>query len=181
MPLIILAVCLQIYFDYEYLKHDFWGYFVLFLPRQVAIAAVICLYWYFLVYQKTSNPDPTTLQPQSDSVDVTRQTITLEHLGRPHELQLDNVWLIRGAGNYVEIESGEGKFLKRTTLKKIQQELPPYFYQCHRSHIVNLKFVQAVQNQSSGHAVASLKNGQQVNISKRCKNIVKNQPVSCIS
>ncbi|NTS76331.1 LytTR family transcriptional regulator [Catenovulum sp. SM1970] len=178
IPMILTAVILQLLFDYSYLKSDLTGYFVLFLPRQAGIFAAVCTYWYLFIFQKqqTDTELPTTAdKPASSTEQVRAETIELEHLGRPYRLQLDTVWLIKSAGNYVEIESTEGQFLKRTTLKQMQLELPAHFYKCHRSYIINLHQVKAVQNQTSGHAIAILKNGEQVNISKRCKNTVKKQ------
>jgi DNA-binding LytR/AlgR family response regulator len=188
--MVVFAVTLQITFDYTYLKEDVIGYFVLFLPRQVGIFTVVCLYWYLAVMEKAlTEPNAQTsnsLEPNSLDVDTPtqkpkeladKQYLELEHMGRPYRLDMDSVWIIKSAGNYLELESEHGHFLKRASLKQIQVEIPGYFCQCHRSNIINLHHVCAIRNQNSGHAVAILSNGEQVNISKRYKSIVKQRLV----
>jgi hypothetical protein len=190
IPMVVFAVILQITFDYSYLKEDLTGYFVLFLPRQVGIFIVVCLYWYLAVMDKAlAEPKyrvSNSLEPDSLDIDapsqknkdlVDKQYLELEHMGRPYRLDMSSVWMIKSAGNYLELESEHGHFLKRISLKQIQLEIPQYFCQCHRSSIINLYHVCAIRNQSSGHAVATMSNGEQVNISKRYKSIVKQRLV----
>ncbi len=190
IPMVVFAVIVQITFDYAYLKEDLTGYFVLFLPRQIGIFTMVCLYWYLAVMEKTlaesgaQTSDPLTadslgvdLSSQNSKELVDKQYLTLEHMGRPYRLDMDSVWLIKSAGNYLELESEHGHFLKRASLKQIQLEIPEYFCQCHRSSIINLHHVCAIRNQSSGHAVAILSNCEQVNISKRYKSVVKQRLV----
>ncbi len=176
LPLIVIAVLVQITFDYGYIKDDFSGYFVLFLPRHAGIFAILCVYWLLFVGNKKASKPHLAEQASSPALEQAGHNLAyleLEHLGRPYKLELDLVWLIKSAGNYVEIDSEQGQFIKRASLKQLQHELPEHFYQCHRSYIVNLRHISAVQKQSSGHAVAVLNNGAQVNISKRYKNAMK--------
>jgi len=180
VPLVFISVVLQIAFDYHYLKDDLPGYFVLYLPRHAAIFILVCLYWYIFVFNKqsadisSSHSSVPNLAPTKElSVTTVEDTIELEHMGRPYKLNVASVWLIKSAGNYVEIESDQGQFLKRASLKQLHQELPDQFFQCHRSYIVNLHYVTGLQSQSSGNAVAILDQGEQVSVSKRYKAAMK--------
>ncbi|WP_206483885.1 LytTR family DNA-binding domain-containing protein [Thalassotalea sp. G2M2-11] len=178
-PMVLIAITLQLLFDFSYVKTDLTGYFVLFMPKQLAIFGAIYLYWYVKIYQKHIHNLQTHQQaPIKASDSQTAKTsplvlIELEHLGRPFKLDVQTIYLIRSAGNYVEINSTEGQYLKRASLKQILTELPDHFYQCHRSNIVNLHCISAIQNQTSGNALAILNNHQQVAISKRCKSNIK--------
>lgn len=175
-PMILVAVTLQICFDYAYLKDDVIGYFVLFLPRHMAIFAMICVYWWLFVMEKAGIvSEEVQIEIASLPAHNLRSTayLDVEHQGRPVKLSLDSVWLIKAAGNYIELDSTQGKFLKRASLKQIQLELPPQFCQCHRSAIINLQHVSALRQQNAGHALAFFSQGEPVNISKRYKNLVK--------
>ncbi|WP_449359747.1 LytR/AlgR family response regulator transcription factor [Alishewanella longhuensis] len=175
-PMILVAVTLQISFDYAYLKDDLTGYFVLFLPRHAAIFSIICCYWLIFVMDKavSGKANPITAIPQAPEQRAgSIQFIEVEHQGRPCRLDINSIWLIKSAGNYIELESEHGTFLKRASLKQIQLELPPQFCQCHRSAIINLQHVSAIRNQSAGHALALFNKGEPANISKRYKHLVK--------
>lgn len=169
-PMVLSSVILQISFDYSYLKADLFGYFVLYLPKQIGIFMITCLYWYLFVMD-----DKNTAINVCDEPTTKSEYINLEHKGRPYKLDMESIWFIKSAGNYIEIESIHGQFLKRSSLKKIQLDAPSYFCQCHRSTLVNLKHICALSNQASGHAIATLSNGSEINISKRYKNSIKEQ------
>ncbi|WP_423186109.1 LytR/AlgR family response regulator transcription factor [Alishewanella sp. d11] len=176
--LVTIAVLLQISFDYHYLKADFIGAFVLFLPRHAAIFVIICIYWWFFIMNKTVLPSELVGGAEPEPQQVIEQIndyIEVEYQGRPIRLKLNDISVIKSAGNYVEIESSEGCFLKRTSLKLLQSELPAQFCQCHRSTIVNLLHIIALKSQSTGSAIVTLQNQQTVNVSKRYKHRIKEQ------
>lgn len=173
--MVLIAVILQISFDYAYLKKDLLGYVVLYLPRQIGIFIIVCAYWYLFVMYKHSNEAAHINNVPAEQTATTTEVdyIDLEHLGRPYRLNMNTIWLVKSAGNYVEIHSEQGQFLKRSSLKQLQRSLPDYFCQCHRSIIINLQHLHAINSHSSGHAIATLRNGEQANISKRYKSSVK--------
>ena len=177
LPMVLIAVILQISFDYNYLKAELFGYFVLYLPKQIGVFLIVCAYWFFFVrdYESSVVNEHDELSTAAQQLTSKRYFIELEHKGRPYKLDMESVWFIKSAGNYIEIESVDGQFLKRSSLKKIQLDTPSYFCQCHRSILVNLKHISALSNQASGHAIATLSNGAEINISKRYKNSIKEQ------
>lgn len=72
------------------------------------------------------------------------------------------------AGNYVELVTAEGRYLHRTTLLKLEEELRPLgFVRVHRGHLLSRGAVARVQPTPSGDAVAILCNGDEVPVSRR--------------
>lgn len=170
-PMVILAVSLQISFDLTYiLNHDVIAYIVLFTPKHVAIFIAVYLYWFFMVQMPSSKR--STITPVNHS---TTKNIDVEHLGRPLQLATCDITVINASGNYVEIETNHGNYLKRDTLKQLLKLLPSYFFQCHRSHIINLKKVKSLTNQASGNGYVLLTNNQKIAVSKRYKSLLKQQ------
>lgn len=61
------------------------------------------------------------------------------------KIKLSDIDFIKSRGNYVEIHSGSNERIIKETLKKIQSRLDDnFFFQVHRSYIVNLKKIESV-------------------------------------
>lgn len=168
VPMVIIAVVLQLAFDYRYFKADLVGQFVLFLPRQIGIFIAVCCFWLLCVNSVWAQ-NVVRQQDADKETTIKRAVINVEHLGRPYAIQAEHILALNSAGNYVEIETTEGTFLKRISLKDILALLPNYFYQCHRSYAVNLHQVSSMQNQTSGTAVIYLSSGSKIPVSKSAK------------
>ena len=172
VPMITLAVMLQISFDLDYiLSNDVIAYIVLFTPKQVTIFLAVYLYWFFI----GSYPVIQKVRPLLQISQANTTIIDVEHLGCPLTLNAGDINVINASGNYVEIEANQTTYLKRSTLKQLQEILPDYFFQCHRSHIINLRKVTSVINQASGNGYVLLTNNHHVAVSKRCKSLLKQQ------
>jgi DNA-binding LytR/AlgR family response regulator len=65
------------------------------------------------------------------------------------KLELDKITTIVANGDYVSIKSEGKKYVVHTTLKKIAEKLPEnFFFQIHRSHIINIKKIVDIQDNS---------------------------------
>ncbi|BDD11206.1 hypothetical protein FUAX_36380 [Fulvitalea axinellae] len=61
------------------------------------------------------------------------------------KVKLSDVQWVKGAGNYLEIScQGNVQYLIRNSFKSFMKELPEYFFQCHKSYIINLNDIEAV-------------------------------------
>lgn len=82
-------------------------------------------------------------------------------------IPVDKISHITAEGDYVMIVSGLGNFLKETTMKFMEEKLPPdRFIRVHRSHIVNIEQVAGVEPYSKDSHLAIMKNGERVRISQ---------------
>ena len=81
---------------------------------------------------------------------------------------LADVALFEAEGNYTRIVFGSNRPLIRSTLQAVEQRLDPAtFFRASRAHIINLRFVDAVEPAVDNGYVVRLRTGQQVPVSRR--------------
>lgn len=69
---------------------------------------------------------------------------------------------------YVKLHTEKGSYLLRETMAGMEQRLDPArFIRIHRSHLVNLDYIQEIQPWSHGDCVTILKNGVKLTVSRR--------------
>lgn len=82
-------------------------------------------------------------------------------------LPIENVLYIQAAGDYVEIISEEGTFLKRESLSNMQSLLNPKLFQrVHRSAIVNVQAIKEMEPKGKGDYTLILHAGSRVSASR---------------
>ncbi|MDQ6827766.1 MAG: LytTR family transcriptional regulator [Gemmatimonadota bacterium] len=82
-------------------------------------------------------------------------------------VRLSEVDWIDGSGKYVRLHSANGKPLLRTPLGKLYAQLDPSrFARIHRSAIVNLDCVKAMQRYFPGDYVVILRSGTRLRLSR---------------
>ncbi len=82
----------------------------------------------------------------------------------------DAIVYLSAEEKYVKIHTMKESFLTRDTLSSLEQRLnPDSFRRIHRSHIINLNFVKEMQPWSHGDYVVLMKNGAELNFSRRYK------------
>jgi DNA-binding LytR/AlgR family response regulator len=65
------------------------------------------------------------------------------------KLEIEKISTIEANGDYIAIKSEGKKYVVHTTLKKIAEKLPEnHFFQIHRSHIINIKKIVDIQDNS---------------------------------
>lgn len=84
----------------------------------------------------------------------------------------DILW-IEASGNYVNIITEKKKFLMRSTLAGIKKKLEDYnFYQIHRSTIVNLDFVERIEDGTYGDYHVVMQSGEELKMSRNYKELL---------
>jgi two-component system LytT family response regulator len=88
----------------------------------------------------------------------------------------DNCWFVKlseiryfeSVGNYVKVYFGENKPMLLRSLNKIEERLDEKeFFRVNRKHIVNMTWVEKVDNWFSGGLKLTLKNGEEIEVSRR--------------
>lgn len=88
----------------------------------------------------------------------------------------DNCWFVKlseiryfeSVGNYVKVYFGENKPMLLRSLNKIEERLDKKeFFRVNRKHIVNMTWVEKVDNWFSGGLKLTLKNGEEIEVSRR--------------
>lgn len=121
--------------------------------------------------------DKTKLEARMGEIvdDVQLQKINFISENGSEELELDveNILFIRSADNYVEIlhqeRDGVKKSLFRKTLKNIEIQLRPYptFLRSHRTCIVNMDHVEALQSNFNTHILVLKSHSEQLPVSRQ--------------
>lgn len=96
--------------------------------------------------------------------------IVVKSGGRLCFLRTSEIDWIEAAGNYLTLHAGRATHMIRGTMTTIEARLDPEkFYRVHRSSIVNMDRVQALEPSITGEYVALLANGSRVNVSRSYK------------
>lgn len=83
-------------------------------------------------------------------------------------VKLSDIRLFESEGNYVRVYFHNFKPLILKSLNNLEERLhPQQFFRASRKHIVNLKWIESVENWFNGGLMAKLKSGEQVEISRR--------------
>lgn len=98
-------------------------------------------------------------------------TILAENQKDTFEFETASVLYIQSADNYVEVVFLSGYALKktliRTSLKRVEDQMPPDLVRCHRSTIVNLKQVQSVAGNAQGYKISFRESSESVVVSRK--------------
>ena len=80
----------------------------------------------------------------------------------------DDVHFLQSHGDYVRVNTGDGRFLVRGTLNEIERRWEPHgFHRVHRRYLVNLSLAKEVRPQLNGTAVLILADGDELPIARR--------------
>lgn len=85
----------------------------------------------------------------------------------------DVIW-IEASGNYVNMVTEKKKHLLRSTMSGIKKKLDEdLFFQIHRSTIVNLDFVDYIEEWTYGDYKVIMKNGEELKMSRNYKELIQ--------
>lgn len=158
------------------------------LPKHIIALGFVLFSWYLFDKNEQRFMKKETLNKPCDNVKKTREddvlieskstntskTITVTKGTLDVPLQVEQIVSLVSARNYVEVYTRNDTYLVRSTLKLLIDKLPQNnFIQVHRSNIVNIETILNVRKQRSGHAMLTLNNGQQLNVSKRYLSSIK--------
>lgn len=82
-------------------------------------------------------------------------------------LEVGEIDWIDAAGNYVRLNAGGKRHLRRDTMASLEQQLDPArFIRIHRSTIVNIDRIREVRPRDSGELLVVLEGGQRLNLGR---------------
>lgn len=83
-----------------------------------------------------------------------------------HVVLVPEIVYLQADGDYVQIFTNQGKYLKEQTMKYFEEHLPEnQFVRVHRSVIVNVEMISRIELYEKQNQLLSLKNGQQIKTS----------------
>ncbi|MBV1775479.1 LytTR family transcriptional regulator [Burkholderiaceae bacterium DAT-1] len=153
---------------YEYLKDARgWGYLLL----------LIGFYRLLLMrlQGEASLLDAPDDGPPVDPVERPERFL-VRKLGKEYLLPAAEIEWLQAWGNYVNLRVRGHDYPLRATMASIEARLDPrQFVRVHRSYIVNLAYVKAIEPTDSGDAKALFEHGESVPVSRRYRDALRTQ------
>ena len=165
--------------DYLILGEDIAAEFTSVIALYVLIGILLYVVHvlYFMQSRQTLTPkeeDETEelLEQQSVfSAPEEKQTEILERIAvktgqKIHVVMLPDIHYLQSDGDYVQIHTTQGKFLKEQTMKYFEEHLPlSQFVRIHRSCIVNIEKIARIELYEKQSHLITLKDGQRIKVS----------------
>ncbi|MCL2290201.1 MAG: LytTR family transcriptional regulator DNA-binding domain-containing protein [Bacteroidetes bacterium] len=106
------------------------------------------------------------------------ETIAVKSGKKLHIIPISEIVCLQAYGDYVNIMTLQGTYLKEQTLKYFEEHLPEeQFLRVHRSHIVNLRAIDAIERYGREQYLLILSNKEKVKATlegyKRLKEVLK--------
>ncbi len=150
--------------------------FIPFLPIRGFIGLLVYLlivqHFRFLLNDLDSNVITSDLlQVVETEKQKTQNTEVLERIAvksgaKIHVVLVTDIFFLQADGDYVQIFTVQGKYLKEQTMKFFEEHLPEnQFVRVHRSVIVNVEMISRIELYEKQNQLLTLKNGQQIKTS----------------
>jgi len=95
-----------------------------------------------LEFKERMKTDPDTANGINDG----SETIFLKSGTRTHQIELDDIYYVEGARNYLFVFTKEGRIMTLMRMKDLENQLPPKrFIRVHKSYIVALKHIKSIE------------------------------------
>ncbi len=93
-------------------------------------------------------------------------SITVKSNNRINVITLDNINYIEAQDDYIYVFTNEGRFMKKQTMKSIEEQLGSTFLRIHRSYIVSKNQIKSIEKYGKESYMLNLKCGKQLNVSR---------------
>ncbi|MDF7815513.1 LytTR family transcriptional regulator DNA-binding domain-containing protein [Hymenobacter sp. YC55] len=126
------------------------------------------------LYNAYEVPPPRTAASEEMATSAPNTTQFARHFfvrhGSGHvRIAVSDILYFEALQNYVRLHTATSSYVFDSTLKELEQKLPPCFFKTHRSHIVNLDHVQAYVEG------CVLLGKEYIPVSRACKEELKNR------
>jgi DNA-binding LytR/AlgR family response regulator len=142
------------------------------LPVRGMIGLLLYVVLVLLAQQNNVLPDAEFLPASNEteaSTPVKREIIeriTVRLGQKLHLIPIQEILYIQSDGDYVQLITHEGKYLKEQTMKFFYMNLPEKsFVRIHRSYIVNVGHIVRIESYGKQNQEIALKNGHHLKVS----------------
>ena len=148
---------------YEYRK-DLWSF----------IAFIIFIQGYQFILSRLQGEANPVAQSEDENIGQSFDRLLVKKLGKEFIIKVEDIEWLESAGNYVNLHIKGRIYPTRATLGKlIEQIADKGFCRIHRSHGVNLEYIESITPLSSGDSEVKLATGKLLNLSRRYKESFK--------
>jgi hypothetical protein len=142
----------------------------------IGAAAAAYAFHYRAAWEALADAAPQA-QPVAGALD-TADTLILKQGDELRPVDIEDIILVSGAGDYAEVTTARGTHLSRKTLSEFETLLPPArFVRVHRSRIVNIEAVQAAEPEGGGRLTLQLRGGESVSTSRAGARLIKERSI----
>lgn len=179
---IVLATFFTIAFAYLFEYYAFGEVQSKLLLAFIALRILISILVYFLILvlfilflSKNKNDEnelTENIQIEESTLKDTAEKVFIDQIAiktgtKIHIILIPDIIYIQADGDYVQIFSTSGRFMKEQTLKYFEEQLPDnLFVRVHRSSIVNVQSILRIELYDKQSQQLALKNGHQIKISQ---------------
>lgn len=148
---------------YEYRK-DLWSF----------IFFIVLINAYNFILSRLQGEANPVAQSEEESVSASFDRLLVKKLGKEFIIKVEDVEWLEASGNYVNLHIKGRIYPMRATLSKLIEQISEKgFCRIHRSHAINLEYVESITPLSSGDSEVKLENGKILNLSRRYKESFK--------
>jgi len=168
----ILIVGIEAFAVYLFFT-DFFLDFAQTIPVRLFISLLLFIIYrlFYTSYQTEWNGSISANEPTVKTEIVDR--ITVRNGQKIKIIHINDILFFRADGDYVDINTAEGHWLKEQTMKYTEEILPPdRFVRTHRSYIVNIHHISRIERYGEQHLII-LSNGEKIKISTARYQILK--------
>lgn len=113
------------------------------------------------------------LLKSKENIDESLNRFVLKSGGSIYIVKTKDVQWIEASGNYINIVTEKKKYLLRSTLSSVKERLDgSKFYQIHRSTIVNLDYVERIEEGTYGDYLVIMENDEKLKMSRNYKELL---------
>ena len=140
------------------------------------LSIVVTLYAYRYISSRIISEASPIRDAQTGADDQRTERFLVRKLGREFLLKADDVEWIEAAGNYMNMHALDNVYPIRETMTGLETRLgSDQFVRVHRSHIVNLNFIESISPGDSGDGVIHMQSGDEIRLSRRYRDKLKSR------
>ena len=116
--------------------------------------------------EKTDKPNAVAVEESNEKENGYLERIALKTGQKIHVILVPDIVYIQSDGDYVQLITENGKYIKEETMKYFEANLHPQkFVRIHRSYIVNVEKIARIELFEKNSQMLMLKNGHQIKAS----------------
>jgi hypothetical protein len=154
---------LEIFYEY---RKDLWSF----------ISFIIFIKGYQFILSRLQGEANPVAQSEDENISKSFDRFLVKKLGKEFIVKVNDVEWLEASGNYVNLHMKGRIYPTRATLGKLIEQISEKgFCRIHRSHAINLDYIESITPLSSGDSEVKLYTGKVLNLSRRYKESFKGQ------
>ena len=169
----ILIVGIETFTIYLFFTECFTDFAQTIPVRLFISLLLIIIYRLFYISYLTEWNSSLTNNESPSVPTATIDRITVRDGRKIKIIPINDIFFLRADGDYVDIYTAEGHWLKEQTMKYTEETLPPdRFVRTHRSYIVNIHYISRIERYGMQQLLVLL-NGEKIKLSNARYQILK--------